>query len=413
MKNILVKLFFSAFIILNISISAQWVQSSGAEEDVVNCFAFSNTNVFAGADGGIYFSADNGINWTAANSGLPSTSVQSLLVNNNNIFAGTYGEGVFLSIDNGTTWTAVNNGLTQTDVRALVIIGENLFAGTALGVFLSTDNGSNWTEVSTGLPFVKAINSLAVGGNNLFAGTARGVYLSLDNGSNWNNINDGLPSTTNYTFAINGDNVFIGTDAIGSSGVYLTADKGTSWTVANNGLQDTVVRSLALSELNLIAGTQLGVYLSMDNGSNWADANNGLPTNTFVKSLAINGNTVFAGTNGQGIWLRSLSELTDVENTQNNSPKSFSLDQNYPNPFNPTTVIKYRIPEQSNIKIEIFNILGQKVNTLVNEEEPAGFYEKIWNASKLSSGIYLISIRAEGLSSKKIFTQVKKALLLK
>ncbi len=94
-------------------------------------------------------------------------------------------------------------------------------------------------------------------------------------------------------------------------------------------------------------------------------------------------------------------------------PDEYVLHQNYPNPFNPTTIVKYGIPEQSNIRIEIFNMLGQSVGLLVNSEKSAGYYETTWDASNLPSGIYLISIRAEGLDSKKNFTQVKKALLLK
>lgn len=92
---------------------------------------------------------------------------------------------------------------------------------------------------------------------------------------------------------------------------------------------------------------------------------------------------------------------------------NFQLSQNFPNPFNPSTMIKYEIPEQCNIKVEIFNMLGQSVGVLVNSDKSAGFYETTWNAENLPSGIYLISIRAEGLSSKKNFVQVKKALLLK
>jgi len=76
-------------------------------------------------------------------------------------------------------------------------------------------------------------------------------------------------------------------------------------------------------------------------------------------------------------------------------------------------MIKYGLPEQSNVKIEIFNMLGQSVGVLVNSEKPAGFYETTWNAANLPSGIYLMSIKATGINSNKNFTHVKKALLLK
>lgn len=107
----------------------------------------------------------------------------------------------------------------------------------------------------------------------------------------------------------------------------------------------------------------------------------------------------------------------DLLNSSNkhlvNIPSNFSISQNYPNPFNPTTKIKYSLPEQSKIKIEIFNMLGQRVNVLVNQDKSAGNHEITWDAKNLSSGIYLISIRADGLNSKKSFNRVKKAILLK
>ncbi len=119
---------------------------------------------------------------------------------------------------------------------------------------------------------------------------------------------------------------------------------------------------------------------------------------------------------GIGDWSNIYSftiTLTDVDRLGNIIPQEYVLHQNYPNPFNPSTMVKYGLPEQSNIKIEIFNMLGQSVGVLVNAEKSAGLYETTWNADNLPSGIYLINIRAEGLSSKKSFVQVKKALLLK
>ncbi len=106
-------------------------------------------------------------------------------------------------------------------------------------------------------------------------------------------------------------------------------------------------------------------------------------------------------------------EYSDVVTVELDSPKQFKFSQNYPNPFNPTTMISYTLPTDSKVKIEIFNTLGQSVAVLVNDNKTAGYYESSWDASNLPSGIYLISIRAEGLDSKSNFSQVKKALLLK
>jgi len=91
-----------------------------------------------------------------------------------------------------------------------------------------------------------------------------------------------------------------------------------------------------------------------------------------------------------------------------NSPiHDFVLYQNYPNPFNPTTSIKYSLPEQQFVSLKIFDILGNEVATLVNENKSAGNYEVNFDASNLSSGVYFYHLRASG------FTETKKMLLMK
>lgn len=92
--------------------------------------------------------------------------------------------------------------------------------------------------------------------------------------------------------------------------------------------------------------------------------------------------------------------------------KGYELYQNFPNPFNPSTVIKYSIPKASNVKILIYNTVGQKVETLVNKYQNQGTYEVNWNAANMSSGIYFYSIKANGVNGKRFFS-VKKMILLK
>ncbi len=98
-------------------------------------------------------------------------------------------------------------------------------------------------------------------------------------------------------------------------------------------------------------------------------------------------------------------------------PENFALHQNYPNPFNPETVIRYDLPELSEVRIEIFNILGQRVCTLIDGFESAGYKSVSWEGTNedglaLSSGIYVYSIYAEGLASGTKYTQSSKMLLL-
>jgi hypothetical protein len=94
-----------------------------------------------------------------------------------------------------------------------------------------------------------------------------------------------------------------------------------------------------------------------------------------------------------------------------NLPKTFSLSQNYPNPFNPLTTIKYQLPILSGVELSIYNILGQKVATLVFGKQPAGYYQVEWDASGYASGIYFYRLSAESKAQSMVKT--KKLVLLK
>ena len=99
--------------------------------------------------------------------------------------------------------------------------------------------------------------------------------------------------------------------------------------------------------------------------------------------------------------------IVSVEKELNNIPMVFSLKQNYPNPFNPTTVIKFSLPKASEVNLSVYNILGQKVVSLVNKELAQGTYEYQFDASNLTSGIYFYKLQANK------YSQVKKMLLIK
>ena len=113
--------------------------------------------------------------------------------------------------------------------------------------------------------------------------------------------------------------------------------------------------------------------------------------------------------------LSFTNNTTDVKNNQTKIPKIFSLYQNYPNPFNPATTIKYSVPpvEDANfassttVQLKVFDILGNEIATLVNEEKPAGTYSIRWNAENQPSGVYFYRLQAGS------YTAVKKMMLLK
>jgi dienelactone hydrolase len=102
-------------------------------------------------------------------------------------------------------------------------------------------------------------------------------------------------------------------------------------------------------------------------------------------------------------WIEKYSGV-DKESQQ---PITFELEQNYPNPFNPSTTVQYSLPKLSKVKIILFNLLGQEVATLVNEEKSSGNYKVNFDASNLPSGVYFYQLKAGN------FIQTKKMILLK
>jgi hypothetical protein len=107
------------------------------------------------------------------------------------------------------------------------------------------------------------------------------------------------------------------------------------------------------------------------------------------------------------------SVLTEVADKNNSPvPKAFSLYQNYPNPFNPSTEIRYSVSAVSVVHLSIYNILGQEVAILVNEQLQPGNYSLQWNASRMSSGLYFIRLSAQ-TTTRQSFLQTRKIVLTK
>ncbi|MBU0476172.1 MAG: Ig-like domain-containing protein [Bacteroidetes bacterium] len=120
------------------------------------------------------------------------------------------------------------------------------------------------------------------------------------------------------------------------------------------------------------------------------------------------------GNNSGAVYFDDLQTdiVLPVKENPKNIPSKFVLEQNYPNPFNPSTVIKYSIPnagksEMSNVKLVVYDILGSKVATLVNEKQVAGNYEIKFDAANLSSGVYIYQLQSGG------FLKSRKMVLLK
>jgi len=99
--------------------------------------------------------------------------------------------------------------------------------------------------------------------------------------------------------------------------------------------------------------------------------------------------------------------IAGIDNEFLIKPENITLEQNYPNPFNPSTTIKFAVPKESSVNLSIYNVLGEIVSTLVNEQKKAGYYEYKFDASNLASGVYLYRIKAGD------FVETKKMVLLR
>jgi hypothetical protein len=99
--------------------------------------------------------------------------------------------------------------------------------------------------------------------------------------------------------------------------------------------------------------------------------------------------------------------VSGIEDYFSQVPKVYSLEQNFPNPFNPSTKIRYSVPQSSSVVVKIFDILGNEIKTLLNEEKSVGSYEITWYAENLPSGIYFYIIQAGS------FVETKKMVLLR
>jgi hypothetical protein len=93
-------------------------------------------------------------------------------------------------------------------------------------------------------------------------------------------------------------------------------------------------------------------------------------------------------------WYPPSGFLTSLEDRSENAPVDFQLYQNYPNPFNPKTTIEYKLSKNTAVNLSIYNVTGQKVVTLIAEEQPAGHYAVEWDAQAYSSGMYILMLKA-------------------
>jgi ligand-binding sensor domain-containing protein len=290
----------------------------GLTDSAVKSLAMNrNGELFAGTfQSGIFRISNLGKSWTSIADGLPGGSIFSLEVKGGIILAGT-GSGVFRLPENGISWIAAT-GITGIPVSSVAIHGSMLLAGTSSGVVLSTDNGISWTAVDSGLGRV-IIHSLFVYGNRIFAG-AGGIY-SFDPGTlTWKKTGTGALNPYVTSFAACGGTIFAGSV---NEGVFLSSDSGSSWNKVTTGPSDSMISSLAVNEQTVYAGTLHGVFYSTDYGATWKKITTAL-TNTDIYALAVCNGSIFAGTD-HGIYFSGDDAATWRHSNNGVSDTTFVL----------------------------------------------------------------------------------------
>ena len=156
-------------------------------------------------------------------------------------------------------------------------------------------------------------------------------------------------------------------------------------------------RSITTFVLTFVSTLFFIVYVAMMDGSHESMLKNALKVYTGAIEIYkkeyrdIGGNEyLYFAVPNSGVFRLSLTELT-VESEK--IPQQFILHQNYPNPFNPITTIQYELLQRSDVQINIYDLLGRKVITLVSEKQNAGFKSITWDATSVSSGMYFYQIR--------------------
>jgi outer membrane protein assembly factor BamB len=178
--------------------------------------------------------------------------------------------------------------------------------------------------------------------------------------------------------------------------------------ISGDGINDLLVGTLYNSNY--------GYFLNGADGSVLGSVNVGTPVDAIASIPDIAGDgsmeMVVGGRNGWVYCYSGGNEFVNVEDIAYFQSSYYKLMQNYPNPFNPITTLRYDLPEQVNVNIIIYDMLGRQVRTLINQTQDAGFKSVIWDGTNdfgktVSAGIYLYTIKAGD------YSQTKKMVLLK
>ena len=419
------------------NIKAQWYQqNSGATVDLLSVFFINeNSGWVCGDSGKIIKTTNGGLDWVEQNSNTIEVLKAIQFVDQDNGWA--YGSNQILQTTNGgSDWS-----LQQIPPPAYIITLQFIDLNTGwmlyqvsdtISVIRKTvDGGGTWTiqyqssnEHYGAMFFLNAnygwISTLPE--NPIFPGG--GVLKTTDGGDAWNFNNAdffGPPMCIKFVDQMTG---WISHNQVLQSpfcAISKSTDSGVTWDMQSGaGLRFIYSISFPSTNIGYAAGLQWflpptsgeGLILRTTNGgTDWSEQ---FKDDGELKSIFFINDTVgWAVGNGGKILVTlngGVSSVGEEENQTN--PNDFLLYQNYPNPFNPSTSIQYAIRSRQFVTLKVYDILGNEIATLVNEEKPAGEYEVTFDSHSgkvrnLTSGIYFYQLKAGS------YIGTKKMILIK
>ncbi len=373
-------------------------------------------------------STDFGSTWTTISSNFgPSNAPCDIEVfpDTSIILIGDNGTGIFKSTNYGSTWTQTY--FTSGEIPTISVDYTNPGVAFATkwsgggGVIKSTDFGQTWTSI----PFFGSINMWGVhiqptDGNIILAtsySTSPGSWRSTNAGATWTPIN--IPSVSYQVFSVDSMTQFAaqGSGFYKLNSPYFIPVELTSFfaSVADGNI---LLQWTTATELNN-SGFEIESVKTVNNFDQqlvWEKIGfvPGYGTTTESKSYSF---TTPVAAAKQFYRLKQIDfdgtfEYSSIVEVNGVVPSEYALQQNYPNPFNPSTNISFSLASESMVSLKIFDVLGQEVATLINENYAAGKHTAIFNASHLNSGVYFYKIQAKG-SDGNNFSDIKKMILTK
>jgi len=283
----------------------------------------------------------------------------------------------------------------------MYIAGTNFYkstnGGTSFGTTLNNFGGGKALSMATSW----------VGTDTIYVGTtpegstAAAIWRSLNGGTTWTNISgSAVPNrypTDLFANPFNAKEVYATFGGFGSAHVLKSTDAGTTWTNITGSLPDVPTQCVMIDPVypnNIYVGNDLGVYASTNSGTTWGEYRTGMPYSiVFDLAYVPVSRKIRALTHGNGIWERKLTSIpTAIQNESGEVPKEYYLNQNYPNPFNPITRIDFGVSKQAYVSINVYDMAGRKVSSLLNSNYTPGNYHIMFDAGNLTSGIYAYSM---------------------